>query len=321
MRRSGFVFFLLISLLIVALPAGSGTAQTTGERYFPETGHWVRDEFLAFYSSIENPLEIYGLPITDEFIDPIFGVRMQYFQKARFEISDQAGDQPRVILSPLGKYLFNPAIISPVTINVSTAPCKTFPSQLGGYRVCYGFLDFFEANGGIQQFGQPVSNLVREGERYLQYFENAKFEWRPESLTGDYVVLTDLGRLHFDQSHRDPRLLFFDVSNAQMGDVLELSLNAFVDLAVVKVGDVQTLTVLVHDQHFQPVPGANVSIVVYRDYAEDLRANLPPTGENGVTKLSFDVGSYEPESLVPIDIKVTYQGVTATTQTWFRVWW
>ncbi len=276
---------------------------------------------MDFFLAVDDPLTLYGFPITDEFIDPILGVRMQYFQRARFEVKDLAGQQPQIILGQLGKYLYNPEAVQPVRISTSTAPCKTVSPELGGFSICYAFLDFYKNYGGAVQFGQPVSNLVLEGDLYVQYFDHAKFEWHPDQHTDGWVVLADVGRIHFDQSRRDPALLFSNASNAQFGEVLSLKSSAFVDLAVVKSGDVQTLTVIVHDQNLEPVPGANVSMVVHRAGGDALHTNLQPTDENGVTCLSFDVGQPEPGALVPIDVKVTYQGLSATTQAWFRVWW
>jgi hypothetical protein len=311
----------LVIIFLLVLPARRIEAQSSSGIFFPETGHWVSGDFLDFFLAVDDPLALYGFPITDEFIDPILGVRLQYFQRARFEVKDLAGQQPQIVLSPLGKYIYHPEEVQPLGLNTAAAPCKTVSPQYGGYSICYAFLDFYLEHGGAMQFGQPISNLVLEGGLTVQYFENAKFEWHPEQHNGNWVVLADVGRIHFDQSQRDPAYLFTNESNAQFGEVLSLNPSAFVDLAVVKTGDVQTLTVIVHDQNLEPVPGANVSIVVYRAGGDALHTNLQPTGENGITRLSFDVGQHAPESLVPIDIKVTYQGLSATTQAWFRVWW
>lgn len=320
MRRRYFFIVSLIFLLSL-LPAGGSAAQSAEGRFFPETGHWVRGEFLESYLSAEDPLTLYGLPITDEFVDPTLGVRMQYFQRARFEVNDLAGQQPRIVLSPLGKYLYDPATVQPAALNRAGAPCKPVVSQAGEFHICYSFLDYYEAHGGAAQFGPPISNLSLEGDLYVQFFQNAKFEWHPDSGSHGWVVLADVGRIHFDQSQRDPHYLLPGETNAQFGEVLSLQPEAFVDLAVAKAGDVQVLTVIVHDQNFNLVSGANVSIVVYQADGEELQANMAPTGENGVSRLSFDVGQREPGSLVPIAVKVTYQGLSASTETWFRVWW
>ncbi len=321
MRHKIFLLVSLVLFFALALPASPTAAQSDSGIFFPETGHWVSGDFMDFFLAVDEPLKVYGFPITEAFVDPILGVRLQYFQKARFEEKELAGQPAQIVLSPLGKYIYDPADVQPVVFNTLTAPCKTVSPQYGGFSICYAFLTFYEDNGGVTQFGQPLSNLVLEGDLYVQYFENAKFEWHPDTASSSWVVLADVGRIHFDQSRRDPQYLFSNESNAQFGEVLSLIPNAFVDLAVVKVGEVQTLTVIVFDQNYEPISGADVSVVIYRSGGNELHTNLQPTGENGVTRLSFDVGQHDPESLVPIDVKVTYQGLTATTQTWFRVWW
>src|SRR5699024_6069792 len=54
-------------------------------------------------------------------------------------------------------------------------------------------------NGGLAQFGYPISNLVQEtdaatGEKYTsQYFERARFELHP--ATGNQVILGRLGAM------------------------------------------------------------------------------------------------------------------------------
>ena len=87
--RSRTRLIVLLSLVVLFLPQSPTTAQNETSRYFPETGHYVNGIFLEKFNSVSDPLKIFGYPITDEIIapgsSPVAGLRIQYFQKARFE--------------------------------------------------------------------------------------------------------------------------------------------------------------------------------------------------------------------------------------------
>jgi hypothetical protein len=58
-----------------------------------------------------------------------------------------------------------------------------------------GFLDFWRANGQVKVFGYPISEEIVEGDRVVQYFERARFEYHPELAgTPFQVQLGLLGR-------------------------------------------------------------------------------------------------------------------------------
>ena len=83
----------------------------------------------------------------------------------------------------------------------NTSGCQLFRT---GYRVCFAFLDFYKANGGATQFGNPISPFEFHENLIVQYFEMARFEWRADRPEGQRVVITDLGRTYFDQLGEDP---------------------------------------------------------------------------------------------------------------------
>jgi hypothetical protein len=81
-------------LLFIALALGlswrpslaqSGNLQLDERQYFPQTGHWVRGEFLRKYNSVDNPEVVFGYPITEAFQEQFRGRVIQYFNYARFE--------------------------------------------------------------------------------------------------------------------------------------------------------------------------------------------------------------------------------------------
>lgn len=73
-------------------------------RYFPETGHTLTGKFLEFW--VQNGgLPMFGFPIT-EVIDQE-GTRVQYFERARLELSGGNGDATTVQITSLGTQLWN----------------------------------------------------------------------------------------------------------------------------------------------------------------------------------------------------------------------
>jgi hypothetical protein len=79
-----------------------------------------------------------------------------------------------------------------------------------GQTVEGAFLSYWEANGGLAQFGYPVSGNVTErsgvdGNEYsMQYFERAVFEYHPEHKGTPYeVLLSLLGASAYKQKYPD----------------------------------------------------------------------------------------------------------------------
>src|SRR5215510_4245557 len=187
---------LAISLLIIAVSLsapGRVHAQSTDVQYFPETGHSVKGLFLQFYKAAKDPLLYYGYPITEQMASKD-GKAVQYFQRARFELTGSQSIQ----LTPLGSLTYKPS--GPWTINNPNA-FEVYPT---GYSVCLGFLEFYKSNGGAKQFGNPISPFDSSDNLIVQYFENTRFEWRGDRQT---VVISDLGRIYFDQLKEDPAQL------------------------------------------------------------------------------------------------------------------
>ncbi len=64
---------------------GAGPAQPkSGCRYFPETQHNLCAGFRAYWETYGGLLE-FGFPLTEEFVDPVLGRTVQWFERARFE--------------------------------------------------------------------------------------------------------------------------------------------------------------------------------------------------------------------------------------------
>jgi hypothetical protein len=68
-----------------------------------------------------------------------------------------------------------------------------------GHTLWGGFRDYWNAHGGLEQFGYPITEQFDEasptdGKMYtVQYFERARFEWHPENKSPYDVLLGLLG--------------------------------------------------------------------------------------------------------------------------------
>ncbi|HKP52048.1 MAG TPA: hypothetical protein VJ183_05290 [Chloroflexia bacterium] len=75
--------------------------------------------------------------------------------------------------------------------------CRMF--EQGGFEVCDRFLDFLDANGGIEALGYPISRaqeITSEGNGLtytMQYFEWARLEYHPENRPPRDILLSSLG--------------------------------------------------------------------------------------------------------------------------------
>src|SRR5512139_2329489 len=77
----------LLIVLAGGLPGLSGSAGAQGAaKYYSETGHFVRSPFYEFFVA-HGEVAIFGYPITEALEDPEAGTLVQYFQRARMEVS------------------------------------------------------------------------------------------------------------------------------------------------------------------------------------------------------------------------------------------
>jgi hypothetical protein len=313
LRWGLFSLFAILSLLL-SDPAHSQTEEAG--LYFPETGHWIVGDFLDVYRAAKSPPLIYGLPITDAFTDPLSGDTIQYFEKARFVLDPTAPPALRVRLSPLGKLLYTPG--TPLRRPPGFSGCQKFHETT--FEVCYAFLDFFNSNGGVAQFGYPISNFEKHGDTIVQYFQLARFEWHPELLTTQPVKISNLGRDYFDLMEEDPYLLFPNLTNSIHQNVIDMHVRAFVSKSVVPFKGTQELYVIVQDQNRQPIPGAQVKVTLRYPEGTTIDYPLPPTNKDGITSVAIAYNTTRP-SLIELLVDASFDSMRRTTRTSFRTWY
>ena len=303
--------FLVLTILLTS--RGTVQAQSADVQYFPETGHHVKGDFLRFYKSVHDPQLVFGYPITEQMTSKD-GETVQYFQRARFETHTELPENQRVQLTPVGQALYQPS--NQLKLG-NTAGCDLFAT---GYSVCFAFLDFYKANGGAAQFGNPLSPFEFHENLIVQYFEKARFEWRADRPENQRVVLTDLGRLYFDQLGEDPaQLKPVKPLDATINAILSIRVRAFVLKPLTRTTGQQTVYVIVQSQTLQAVANATGKATIsWPDgRTEDY---FFTTNSSGLGTISFNFANQKQGELVSIDIVVVHQGLAGTTRTSFRIW-
>ena len=308
------IFFLLFALALAGIGWQWSEAKNGDTRYFPETGHWVTGEFLDAYESVEDPLMLYGFPITDAFEDKKEHRIVQYFERARFELHP---DEDLVVQrTPLGKNLYSQGPGLPVASN--HPDCQTFPGI--SFQVCHAFLDFFNANGKLAQFGYPISNFEIHDDRIVQYFELARLEWHPELPEDQRVRISDLGVKYFEIMQENPRLRDPSTRNNPPRDIVEIQSRAFPKKAIVGPDDEQEIYVIVQDQNLKPVEGASVEIEVRLPSSAVLQSGEPlKTDRDGIAVFKFQVPD-EPAGETITMVKARYRIFETVTTASFRIW-
>lgn len=307
--------FLILALLIALVPQAV-KAQSSDSVFVSETGHWIWGDFLRTYNSVSDPLLYFGYPITDDFIDPQTNQRVQYFQRARFDLVDTS-EGPMVQIAPLGSLLHQEgAELADIPREGPT--CRNFNS---GYTVCYAFLQFYDSYNGATWFGLPISEVEVVDGHYIQYFENIRMEWWPDKPSGQRVVISDLGRIYFDKEVHNPELLKSSQTASIAGTLINPVVNVFALNSLVGAGEPQTIFVIVQNQNLVPVANAQVAVTLYYPDGSKQFYRLAETNEFGISQFSFQVDQLEVRTVVNAVAEINIRGESSSGKTWFRIWW
>ena len=314
----GVIFFLLVL-------SWEGTyAQDRDCRYFPETGHKVCGEFREFYDLTESPEFYFGYPISVRFTG-LNGNDVQFFDRVRFEyLPDKDTLEERVLITHLGDLSYEIDRGQNLDFPQNTPACEIFPAsgpEAREHYVCFAFLEFFNAHGGVSRFGFPISDFKWEDGRIVQYFNWAKLSWHPELDTGHRVQIADLGRIYFYNQRYDTKYLNpFNGTGGIVQDIIQLKARAFTEKPLISEGVSQTLSVIVQDQALQAVEGASVTFTMKLPDGVEESYLMNPTDENGVTQLTFNVPA-QSIGIVEIRVVATYLAFEDETKTSFRIWY
>ncbi|HET8626738.1 MAG TPA: hypothetical protein VFL91_04935 [Thermomicrobiales bacterium] len=191
---------LLSAIVLLALCGGAAfapapRAAAADSQCFPETGHCVQGRFLDYWVA-HGGLAINGYPLTDEIQQQLEDGKtytVQYFERVRMEYHPENADpQYQVLLGQFGRALH------PADPAAAARPGEAYFAATG-HNLGGGFLAYWQANGGLAQFGYPLTEeftqYLEDGKPYtVQYFERARFEYHPENQPPYDVELGQFGR-------------------------------------------------------------------------------------------------------------------------------
>lgn len=162
-------------------------------RYFEDTGHTLSAPFLGFWQQ-NGGEQMLGKPITEPFEQS--GRLVQYFERVRLEhFPEHVGTDEEIQLGRLGSFVTHDRTFERQPPGVGPEEDSRYFEQTGQY-IRGEFLQFWEAYGGLERFGMPISPVIEEDGTTVQYFERARFEY---GLTPDRTSrVVKLGKIGLD---------------------------------------------------------------------------------------------------------------------------
>jgi len=187
-----------------------GTAAPSAERYTPdpatfacfaETGQCIAGRFLDYWRE-HGGLARNGFPlgpVRGEVLEDGNAYQVQYFERVRMEYHPENPPPYDVLLGQFGRRVLRETegLAPSAGAMAMPRPGQAFFPETG-HNVAPDFLAYWQANGGLAQFGYPLSEELQEtidGREYrVQYFERARFERHPENAAPYDVLLGQFGR-------------------------------------------------------------------------------------------------------------------------------
>ena len=156
---------------------------------FAQTGQCVHGDFFDYWHT-HGGLAINGYPLSGLFPEQLEDGKVylvQYFERVRMEYHPENPAPYNVLLGQFGRRT-HPA--EPAATPLQGA--RYFPET--GHNVVGNLLVFWEEQGGLAQFGYPLTEefdeVLEDGKAYqVQYFER-----HPENNLEYYVLLGQFGR-------------------------------------------------------------------------------------------------------------------------------
>lgn len=191
-NRAGAVLLALaLALPLVAAPAKADS----DFRYFPETGHYVRGDYLVYFDS-HGGIDVLGNPRTEDFREA--DRTGQYFQNVRLEWDCGETGRDPCVLQPglLGEQIFGRALKLPPerrSQGFRGSDAWSFPES--GNTIVEPFLSAYTLYGGVAFLGYPISDAAYLGTQQVQWFQRGRLQLDADGIVrlsplGDYYIDT-----------------------------------------------------------------------------------------------------------------------------------
>jgi hypothetical protein len=260
-------------------------------RYYPQTGHLVREPFLSFVEA-HGGVEMLGYPLTDAHTDQ-GGTLVQTFEHAHIQLTVRGIELASVgVLMGLG-------------------------SQSSSASVGPEFTAFYDLHGGQAFFGLPLGIPRHEDGNLVQDFERARLVHDSEGQ----IQLADLGKAYLalvpDTSQSGA--LAFRI-NGTITPPSSVRVSVSVASPTVSVGAQQTIYLYVEDEENNPVEGAeSLAILKYNNGSGEI--SLLPTDRKGLASARFIVPPAPPGSRVMVKMHILVGETYLTVETSYIQWW
>jgi hypothetical protein len=150
-----------------AMAAPANPPRAAIGRYFPETGHMLDPQFIAYYDKY-NGSRVFGAPISESYQEN--SLLVQVFERGRLEFESAGG---KVGPSPLGRLLTAGHAPDAPIVAPASDPRGLYDATTG-HTVADTFADYWFAAGGARGVGRPITEMGIEGDRPVQYFDFAR---------------------------------------------------------------------------------------------------------------------------------------------------
>jgi len=160
---------------------------------------YVRGRFLAYWQA-HGGLALNGYPLSAELAQTLEDGQshiVQYFERTRLEYHPRNAAPYDILLGQFGRRIVATVPDAPVAPVSAEAGMIFFPETV--HNVGSRFAAYWTANGGLAQFGYPLSEpfaqQLEDGKTYtVQYFERARVELHPENGAPYDILLGQFGR-------------------------------------------------------------------------------------------------------------------------------
>lgn len=301
MRRRLLTLLVLVSVLSGLVTGCDMLAQGTSRssRYFPQVGRYVGGPFLQFYDALGGA-SFLGLPLTGERSES--GLTVQYFENVRLEWNPIARS---VNLSNLGDLLGQrKPPLAPAQISAIRKGSLRFYEKTG-HTICPLFVSFYDEMGGPEIFGYPITELSKDDNCIVQYFERARFDLYSKGGDEPPVQLGPLGDIYLRQ--QEPG------SGSQEKSDRKPQLWAIAKYPMTGKGGHQTVSIRLLDVAGHGIAGVPFEVIVHAPWG-DHGFTADPTDAEGYTSCTFPVGSPPSGYKILVDVVGRWQGHSLKTR-------
>lgn len=297
----------LVALGLAARPSGVSFGV---DPQAPVVSDLIRERPFARFLEPLGGETIFGQPISNPYLAGD-GALEQVYERA-------------VVFSPDGSN--RNAAFRPLGSRQGAAQEPAAPSEEGGalffestgHNVVWAFADFYREHQGEVTLGMPLEEMVLGDNRMRQRFENNVLEYRFDLPSQLAVQLAPLGRAYLAENP-PPTAAPTEVAGeqesqppAQSVEPGAIRLVAALGSAVLDPDSEQTLEIRILDENDSPVQESTVTIrIVTRN--RDRRQTLPPTDDEGTTRLVWKDGDAVPGEIVSVLVRAVSTGRTAET--------